>query len=192
MATMGRYCKAYSLQQLRGYHLVGAAVERYQQMKADAEGKEGQATRPLTDDDLLYLQENYVVTEFIDENIVFDRVTPEWIAYCKEVLEFDIPEYDETTERLVEGDHPVVTLVESAEALKKAIDSGYVPLAFPELDFMLGKLKTNNVGLRQADFDKPSGVVHLAGGLTLNYVKVRCIADIDIATLQGNSHLEML
>jgi hypothetical protein len=32
--------------------------------------------------------------------------------------------------------------------------------------------------------------VHLVGGLTLNYVKVRSIADIDLGTLAGQGHLE--
>jgi hypothetical protein len=32
-------------------------------------------------------------------------------------------------------------------------------------------------------------VAHLEGGLTLNYVKVRCIADIDLQTLQGKGYL---
>ena len=37
-----------------------------------------------------------------------------------------------------------------------------------------------------------SGTVHLEGGLTLDYVKVRCIADIDLTTLAGQGHLEIV
>jgi hypothetical protein len=49
----------------------------------------------LTDGDFLYLQENYVVTDgiFKDENVIFDDVTPAWIAYCQDVLKFEIPDY---------------------------------------------------------------------------------------------------
>jgi len=42
----------------------------------------------------------------------------------------------------------------------------------------------------QADFDHGHGTVHVEGNLTLDYVKVRCVADIDLATLEGQGHLE--
>jgi hypothetical protein len=32
--------------------------------------------------------------------------------------------------------------------------------------------------------------VRIVGGLTLDYVKVRCIAEIDLSTLEGQGHLE--
>jgi hypothetical protein len=41
----------------------------------------------------------------------------------------------------------------------------------------------------KADFEGASGTVHLEGGLTLNYVKVRCVADIDLQTLTGTGRL---
>jgi len=33
------------------------------------------------------------------------------------------------------------------------------------------------------------GIAHVEGTLTLNYVKVRCIADIHLETLNGVGHL---
>lgn len=52
--------------------------------------------RVLTDDDFLYLQENYVVTDgiFKDENIIFDNITTEWIDFCKNMLLFEVPVYE--------------------------------------------------------------------------------------------------
>jgi hypothetical protein len=49
----------------------------------------------LVDDDILYLQENYVVTHgiFKDEHIVFDEVTDAWKDFCHKDLQFEIPEY---------------------------------------------------------------------------------------------------
>ena len=44
--------------------------------------------------------------------------------------------------------------------------------------------------LRQADFENGVGTVHLEGALTLDYVKVRCIADINLKTLEGTGRLE--
>ena len=41
--------------------------------------------RELTDVDYVYVQRNFTVTDgiFIDENIIFSDVTPEWIEYCR-------------------------------------------------------------------------------------------------------------
>ncbi len=99
MATMGRYCKAYSLKKLREFGGWTEQVENARKEKQKgADGKEVEVTRALTDNGHLYLQENYVVTDgiFKDENIIFDHVTPEWIAYCQQVLKFEIPSYEST------------------------------------------------------------------------------------------------
>ncbi len=103
---------------------------------------------------------------------------------------------DELVQRLSEGDHPVVTQrYKSAEEVKQAIDRGYVLVKFTdtrggtELGVRLDNALTD---LRQADWGQSAGVVHLAGNLTLNYVKVRCVVDVDIATLEGKGHLEIL
>ena len=39
-------------------------------------------------------------------------------------------------------------------------------------------------------FTSPGGVAYVEGTLTLDYARVRCIADIDLATLEGKGHLE--
>ena len=56
-----------------------------------------------------------------------------------------------------------------------------------ELGFALDPESTD---IGQADFDKGSGSVRLVGRLTLDYVKVRCIANIELETLSGRGHLE--
>jgi hypothetical protein len=54
-----------------------------------------EVARTLTDDSIVYLQENYVVTDDIykEENILFDDVTPKWEKFCKMKLEFEVPDY---------------------------------------------------------------------------------------------------
>jgi hypothetical protein len=103
---------------------------------------------------------------------------------------------DELVRRLSEGDHPVVTgRYKTAAELKQAIDRGYVLVKFTDTrgGTELGvRLDTALTNLSGADWDKGAGIVNLAGNLTLNYVKVRCIADVDIATLEGKGHLEFL
>ena len=95
MSAMGNYCKAYLLKDFRrfdGWAENPAMVRKETKIEG---GQEIEVERTLTDDTILYLQENYVVTDgiFKDENIIFDQVTPEWIAYCQEALKFEIPEY---------------------------------------------------------------------------------------------------
>ena len=46
--------------------------------------------------------------------------------------------------------------------------------------------------LSQAFFEQATGVVHVEGTLTLNYVKVRCVANINLETLNGTGHLVIL
>lgn len=96
MATMGKYGKAYSLKKFREFPEWSEAVENARtERQIGADGKESDGVRVLTDDDYLYLQENYVVTDgiFKDENIIFALVTPQWLAYCQETLEFEIPTF---------------------------------------------------------------------------------------------------
>jgi len=99
MATMGKYCKAYSLAKLREFSGWTEKAENARKEKEVIDGKEVETIRELDDDCYVYLQENYVVTDgiFKDENIIFDNVTPEWKAYCTDVLEFEIPDFALTT-----------------------------------------------------------------------------------------------
>ncbi len=43
-----------------------------------------------------------------------------------------------------------------------------------------------------ADFENQVGTLHLVGGLTLNYVHVRCVAEVDLQTMQGRGRLERM
>jgi hypothetical protein len=103
---------------------------------------------------------------------------------------------NELVARLCEGKHPVeASLLSDATAtdLQKRIQGGYVHIKFTGTKggTVLGiKLDKEASDLSKANFDEPSGSVHLVGGLELNYEKVRCIADIDLSTLVGEGYLE--
>ena len=94
MVTMGRYCKAYPVDQLRKFP---GWVERLDDL-APLENEDDGTQQPrtsLADDDYLFVQENYVVTDgiFLDEHIVFDQVTDAWKEFCTRELAFEIPDY---------------------------------------------------------------------------------------------------
>jgi hypothetical protein len=80
MGTMGPYCKAYGFAQFKAF---------------DGWAEAASNIETLTDNDYLFLHGTYVVTSdvFVDEAIVFDRVTPEWIAFCEHTLGFEVPDY---------------------------------------------------------------------------------------------------
>lgn len=75
MPKVGRYCKAYPVERLRRFE------------GWDEGGRAG--------DDVLFIQEDLTVTEgvYLDEGVVFNRVTPEWEKFCEEQLGFRVPEH---------------------------------------------------------------------------------------------------
>jgi hypothetical protein len=97
MSEMGKYCKAYLAKRFREFSGWEENLQNLRQEKKVEKGVEVEEKRTeLKDDDVLYLQENYVVTDgiFKDENIIFDKVDDEWKAFCEQVLEFEIPVFE--------------------------------------------------------------------------------------------------
>jgi core binding factor beta subunit len=105
---------------------------------------------------------------------------------------------DELVARLSAGDHHVEASLRPAKtvkALKACTDRGYVHIKFTETKggTELGfKLDRKDSDFSKADFGTETGSSHLVGSLILNYVKVRCIADIDLETLEGKGYLVSL
>jgi hypothetical protein len=97
-------------------------------------------------------------------------------------------------ERLAKGDHPVTVggPEPSAQRLKEAVERGYVHVKFTDtkggtdLGVSLDRAAS---AVDSADFDAGEGMVHIEGTLTLDYVPARCVADLDLATLEGTGHL---
>jgi hypothetical protein len=105
---------------------------------------------------------------------------------------------NELVQRLAQGDHPVSVggPNPSLEEFQKRVeDMGYVFIKFTgtrggtDLGVRVDRQATD---LSQAHFVERTGTAHVEGTLTLNYVKVRCIADIDLQTLDGTGHLVVL
>jgi hypothetical protein len=92
---MGRHCKAYHAGRFREYNDWTENRQNVRKRKEVVDNNEIEVDRDLNDNDVLYLQENYVVTDgiFIDQNIIFDKVTPEWIEFCTNTLDFHLPDY---------------------------------------------------------------------------------------------------
>jgi uncharacterized protein YbdZ (MbtH family) len=106
------------------------------------------------------------------------------------------PEGPSLVDRLCIGDHPIIVSQRpepSVKAFKEAFDNGYLRIKFTdtkgetEIGFKVDKETSD---FSHADFDEGTGQVRVVGGLSLDYTKVRCIADIDLKSLDGRGHLE--
>ncbi|MFB6777224.1 MULTISPECIES: hypothetical protein [unclassified Streptomyces] len=105
---------------------------------------------------------------------------------------------DELVERLSKEGQKVVVGGPSPsleEFQRRLTEMGYVFVKFPDsggttdLGVRVDEAATDLGG---ADFAKGTGSVHVEGTLTLNYVQVRCLADIDLTSLSGSGHLVAL
>ena len=103
----------------------------------------------------------------------------------------------ELVQQLSRGEHPVIVSLRptaSAQALKECVDRGFVLVKFTGTrgGTELGvKLDLQASDVSGADFATAAGAVKLVGSLTLDYVDVQCVADIDLQTLAGTGHLEI-
>ena len=104
---------------------------------------------------------------------------------------------NELVQRLSEGKHEVVIghRDESYEEIKQRIEDGYIHIKFTETKggTELGiNVDLNNTNLKELDFNKGEGLLHIEGTTNLNYNAVRCIADIDLATRKGEGCLQVV
>jgi uncharacterized protein YbdZ (MbtH family) len=99
---------------------------------------------------------------------------------------------------LAAGAHPVEAGLrpeKTVKRLQEALERGFVHIKFTdtrggtELGFELDRQASD---LSRADFAGATGRIHVEGELTLNYQKVRCVADLDLATLSGEGHLNRI
>lgn len=93
MAEMSRYCRAYLVKDFRAFAHWNEDVSAL--APADDGSGEQLPRHELKDDDILYLQENYVVTDgiFKDEHVVFAGDGEPWRNFCRTVLSFEIPSW---------------------------------------------------------------------------------------------------
>jgi len=103
---------------------------------------------------------------------------------------------NELVKRLCEGSHHVEIVVRperNTETLKQCLQRGYVHVRFTETrgGTTLGVRISESASRDALDaVDSGAKSIRVFGDLTLDYVPVHCIADIDLATLEGTGRLE--
>ena len=79
-----------------------------------------------------------------------------------------------------------------SEIKERLIDMKYIHITFPNTNggTELGiNVDTDSCDLKNADFEKGVGSVHIEGTTNLNYCDVRCVAEIDLKTKKGQGSL---
>jgi len=100
--------------------------------------------------------------------------------------------------RLSSGEHPVEISLRperSVAAFRACLERGYVLVKFTDTrgGTELGvRLDPELTELSTASFSMGHGTVRLVGVLTLDYVPVRCVAEINVEALAGTGHLESI
>jgi len=90
-STPRDYARAYLLGDLRKF---SDWHEEKINWKETVSANENGSSRALADDDVVFLQQDFTVTELIwpGENVIFNRTTPEWIDFCTQELQFKVPD----------------------------------------------------------------------------------------------------
>lgn len=103
---------------------------------------------------------------------------------------------DGLVKKLVTGKHPVLfeQRTEDLSELKERLSQGFVFVKFTETQggTVLGiNIDTNLTCLEKADFVSGKGTLQLVGTCVLNFQKVFCFADVDLATRKGTGYLQL-
>jgi len=104
----------------------------------------------------------------------------------------------ELAQRLSQGAHAITYRPKRDDAraeLRDAVEREYVHVLFTgtrggtELGFRPDPARSDLSG---ANWDAGEGSIHLEGELSLDGVPVRCVADLDLGTMEGTGRLEIL
>lgn len=110
-------------------------------------------------------------------------------------IEIDPIDQVSLVDRLCEGDHPVEVVLrprKSIDLFKEALARDYVHIKFTDTrgGTELGvRIDRDASDIGDGKFENGNKNVHLEGGLTLDYVKVKCIADLNLDTFAGTGRL---
>lgn len=104
---------------------------------------------------------------------------------------------NELVDRLSKGDHEVSfeDRVKELDRVEERIKDGFVFVKFTQTKggTELGiNLIQDECDFSDGDFKTGTGKLHAVGTCELNYCKVKCVADVDLATREGLGHLELI
>ncbi len=78
----------------------------------------------------------------------------------------------------------------TVQAIQQSIERNLVHLHFLNTSTELGvNLDIEKCKINQDYFEKCSGEIHIEGDLILNFTPVRCVANIDLSTCEGEAYI---
>jgi hypothetical protein len=104
---------------------------------------------------------------------------------------------NELVRRLSDGSHPVELVLrpeKTPDALRACLDRRYVHIKFSSTQggTELGvRIDESTAKLALDAIDRAAGAIHIVGDLVLDYVPIRCVADIELATWEGTGRVEV-
>lgn len=109
----------------------------------------------------------------------------------------EVKAMDTLVKKLSTGKHMVMfePRSDNLEEIKERLEQGFVFVKFMKTQggTELGiDVDSKLTCIDQADFINGTGSINVVGNCELNFHKVRCIAEIDLATREGLAHLEVL
>ena len=90
------YCKAYYLRDLRKFPNWSESRINWKEKKDEDKDDDDRRkeTEGFVDDDIAFIHQDHMVTESMwhNENVLFNAITAEWEAFCKDDLGFKVPD----------------------------------------------------------------------------------------------------
>jgi len=100
-------------------------------------------------------------------------------------------------DRLSKGKYKIIfeSRTTDFKELKERVENGFVFVKFTETrgGTELGiNLVKDECDLSKVDFNKGVGKIKIMGRCELNYQKIKCFAEVDIKTKEGNGYIEIV
>jgi uncharacterized protein len=89
------YCKAYHLSDLRKFAAWSEAKINWKESRRDGRKADGaEQDNEDSHDKVVFIHDDLTVTQSMwrDENVIFNQITAEWEEFCKNVLNFRVPD----------------------------------------------------------------------------------------------------
>jgi len=94
-SSVRNYAQGYLLGDLRKFSDWQEAKINWKVTVPETVPENGNAdSTELSDDDVVFLHQDFTVTQLMwpGENVIFNQVTPEWVEFCAQELQFKVPD----------------------------------------------------------------------------------------------------
>ena len=88
------YCKAFPLRDMRQFEEWSEGKTNWTDASGGEDADRDANVPELSDDAIVFLHHDLTVTQsmFRDEDVIMNQVTPQWKAFCADVLGFSVPD----------------------------------------------------------------------------------------------------